>query len=86
MPWPDEQSPWTADDIVTINAAILKKAKGERLTVEDLGGKMSQWADAPLDQLRELRREMINEVNDAAAADTMTRRPMIFRSRYSKGL
>lgn len=86
MPWPDEEIQWTADDIKVLKEAILKKANGTRLTAEDLGGKMQQWADAPLDQLRALLEEMKTNVTSAGAVDAMTRRPMIFRSRYSKGL
>jgi hypothetical protein len=70
---------WTAEEVAQIKAAILKKAKGERLTTVDLGGRVEQYADASLEQLRALLEEAEVEVAGAA-------RGRIFRTRYSKGL
>ena len=70
---------WTAEEVAQIKAAILKKAKGERLTAVDLGGRVEQYADASLEQLRALLEEAEVEVAGAA-------RGRIFRARYSKGL
>lgn len=79
---------WTQEDVAWLNEAIRKKASGQRLTAEDLGGKMQQWADAPLDQLMELRDKMVNEIGATAPGDgsATSRRSMVLRARYSKGL
>lgn len=74
-----ESFAWTADDIRCLKAAIMKKAEGKRLTAVDLGGRLEQYADAPLDQLKALLEDMIGVVSP-------THRRMIFRSSYSKGL
>lgn len=80
-----ESAAWTNDDLVAIKCAILKKATGARVLAEELTARTVQYADAPLDQLQKL-------YNDIEAAIVVpgttqaTRRPMVYRSHYSKGL
>lgn len=73
---------WTQEEVEQIRCAILKKATGQRLTAVDLGGRVEQYADATLDQLRALLEEMESEVATTAG----TQRGRIFRTRYLKGL
>lgn len=70
---------WTEDDIRCLKKAIMKKATGERLTAVDLGGRLEQYADAPLDQLKALLADMIAGIGE-------THRRNIFRTQYHKGL
>ena len=70
---------WTDTDVADIKAAILKKAKGERLTTVDLGGRLESYADASLKDLKDLLAAMELEASTV-------RHPHILRSRYRKGL
>jgi len=69
---------WTQADINCLKKAILAKAEGKRLTAVDLGGRLEQYADAPLDQLKALLADMIGVVTPA--------HNRIFRTQYHKGL
>ena len=70
---------WTQAEIDQLRCAILKKATGARLTAVDLGGRVEQYADASLDQLRALLEEMEGEVAGV-------NRKRVFRTRFNKGL
>jgi hypothetical protein len=70
---------WTSQDIADIEAAIRKKAKGERLTNVDLGGRIESYADANLEDLQKLLERMRFEAPS-------TPHPRILRSRFEKGL
>lgn len=75
---------WTAEDLEILKCAIMKKASGQRLLAQDLGGKMEQWADAPLKDLLALRDTMIAEIGEVG--DATSGRARVVRSQFSKGL
>ena len=71
---------FTQTDLETIESAIVALASGQRVVSAEIDGNKVEWNRADLDKLRQLRKEIMAELQSAAA-----RRRFVLTS-TSKGL
>jgi len=61
---------WTTADLTSVEAAIMAKVKGERIVASDLGDRPREYADVPLKQLMELRKEIASYLGVSTESGT----------------
>jgi hypothetical protein len=64
---------WTTTDLTAVESAIMAKVKGERVLASDLGNKPREYADVPLKQLMELRKEIASYLGVSTDVGTSRR-------------
>lgn len=74
---------YTATDLTNVEVAIRALMTGTRTVRVSMGDKMVEFAQADLKALRELKAEILLEVQDADIANT---RPHFFLASTGKGL
>ncbi len=72
---------WTEADLAAVQNAILALAEGKRTTMAQIGGRMIQYQQAQLADLRALRAEIMKELEDAGGTPRYT-----LTTNLSKGL